>query len=71
MEKQQDRISIGLGRKMSEGKGKFGSYDFHVSYSSDVNVGETPEQAINRVKKVVEIIITEQVRQAVKGNVTY
>lgn len=50
--KQSDRISFSFGMKLSLPT-KYESADFHVSLTSDVNEGETNEQALNRVKAEV------------------
>lgn len=47
-----DRVSLSLGAKL--GKPGYSSVDFHISYSSDVKEGETPEQAYRRVQEFVE-----------------
>jgi len=50
-EKQNDRVSYSFGMKLSTGN--YQSSDFHVSMTSDVNTGETSEQAFERVRKEV------------------
>lgn len=53
-EKQQDRVSYSFGMKLSLPT-KYESADFHISMSSDVEVGfaETLETTLERVKKEV------------------
>ncbi len=57
-----DRVSVSLGAKL--GKPNFSSVDFHVSYSSDVKEGETPEAAYKRVQKFVEAKFEAELEKA-------
>lgn len=57
-EKQNDRVSFSFGMKLSL-PAKYESADFHVSLTSDVNEGETVEQALDRVKREVNAYATK------------
>lgn len=48
---QQDRVSFSMGRKI--GDNNYGSRDVHVSYSTDVEDDESPEEALARAQKFV------------------
>ena len=50
--KQRDRISYSRGAKVSTGN--YGSVDVHVSYSTDVAEGETPDECLKRAAKFVD-----------------
>lgn len=52
MKQQPDRISYSLGMKVN--LGNYESADFHISLSSDVESGETNEQALSRLQSFVE-----------------
>lgn len=58
---QQDRISYSAGRKISDGD--YGSYDFHVSMSTDVQEGESLKDATQRAVKQVEKLLSFKIRQ--------
>lgn len=45
-----DKVTVGLGFKISQ---NFNSTDAHYSLSSDVNEGETVEEAFARVEELV------------------
>lgn len=47
-----DRVNYSFGHKVN--LGNYESADFHISYSSDVKEDETPEEALERVRKFVE-----------------
>ena len=49
---ESDRVNYSYGMKVN--LGNYESADFHMSLSSDVRVGETPEDAMERVKFFVE-----------------
>lgn len=49
---QADRVSHSFGMKISIGQ--YSTADFHLSLSSDVKDGETIEEAMDRVKSIVE-----------------
>lgn len=49
---ENDRVNYSFGHKVN--LGNYESADFHISYSSDVKADETPEKALNRVRKFVE-----------------
>lgn len=49
---EQDRVSYSFGRKISTAK--FETADVHISYSSDVKEGETPDEALERLAEFVE-----------------
>lgn len=59
---EADRLSYTFGVKMNIGN--YQSADFHVSYSSDVKSGETPDKAFSRIKKYVEQKVEEEVEIA-------
>lgn len=61
-EKQPDRVSYTYGMKI--GLPNYSSVDFHVSMSSDVKDGETPEKAHIRVKKFVDAQIEKEMEDA-------
>lgn len=52
-DKSTDRVSYSFGMKLSLPT-RYESADFHVSLTSDVQPGETPAQAFNRVKAEVQ-----------------
>ena len=49
---ESDRVNYSYGMKVN--LGNYESADFHMSLSSDVRAGETPEDAMERVKFFVE-----------------
>lgn len=51
--RQNDRISLSIGRKIN--LGNFESYDFHVSFSSDIDPGEGKREAYKRVRRQVKV----------------
>jgi hypothetical protein len=59
---EQDRLSYSFGVKMNIGN--YQSVDFHISYSSDVKEGETPDKALTRIKKYVEAKVEQEVEIA-------
>ena len=61
----QDRISYSYSRKISTEK--FGSVDCHVSYATDVQAGETPDQATQRARKHVHRWVDFQMEQEMKA----
>lgn len=65
MEKQQDRISFSLGRKIN--LGNYESQDVHISYSSDCNEGESIKDAHKRVSAVVKALIDNEIKQIAKA----
>jgi len=54
----EDRVSYSMGIKVN--LGNYQSADVHISYSTDVKKGETPQQALNRSQKFVEDNVEEQ-----------
>lgn len=67
MEKQiqPDRLSVSYGRKIN--LGNYESADVHMSYSSDINDGESIEAAEARISKVVEVLITKKIKEVASG----
>lgn len=57
-----DRISFSYGMKI--GLPNYSSVDFHISMSSDVKAGETPEKALVRIKKFVDEKIEKEMEDA-------
>lgn len=49
---EADRVSYTLGMKLNAGN--YSSINFSVSLTSDCADGETPDQALKRVKRFVE-----------------
>lgn len=49
---EPDRISYSWGMKLN--LGNYQSADFHMSLSSDVKAGETPEKAMKRARDFIE-----------------
>lgn len=49
---QQDRVSYSFGMKMS--LGNYSTADFHLSMSSDVGDDETVDEAMDRIKSIIE-----------------
>lgn len=60
-----DRVSFSAGRKVSDGA--YGSYDVHMSYSTDCKEGEEPQQAMDRAQAFVEGNIANQVERIKKA----
>ncbi len=52
MEKNSDRVNFSFGMKIP-GPVQFSSFTFSCSYSTDLMPEETPEDAIDRVRKLV------------------
>jgi len=48
---ENDRVSVSLGQKIN--MGNYESLDFHYSYSTDVQEGETATDAARRARKEV------------------
>ena len=61
MSEKSDRVVLGLGRKLSDGN--YGSWDFHFSYSSDVEKDETLDQAVERVSDMVMKNLKNQMKK--------
>lgn len=62
-----DKISVGLGRKLSDGN--YGSYDIHVDYQTTVGEGESPEDAYKRATRFVKSKIKREIHKITdKGN---
>lgn len=61
---EADRISYSFGMKVN--LGNYESADFHISMSSTVKNGETPEEAMARLQKFVEDEADKK-REQIKG----
>lgn len=59
--KVPDRISVSMGRKISDDS--YGSFDFHYSYSTDVEPGEDASAAQDRAEDVVLDRLRSRVKQ--------
>ena len=51
-ESQEDRVSYSFGLKLNIGN--YQSLDYHMSYSTDVKDGETPDVAMERARTFVQ-----------------
>lgn len=67
MEETKDRISYSGGCKIN--MGNYESKDVHMSYSTDVREEETPAEAMNRAKMLVEGLLAEEERVIRSGKV--
>lgn len=63
------KVTFGAGRKVSDSN--YGSYDFHCSMSTEVEVGETPIDAIKRCADFAERVITSRIASANKKKLPY
>jgi len=61
-----DRVNYSFGMKLPWTE-QFSSVDFHISYSSDVKEGESPEEAFERVKGFVEEETEKEYGEQVKA----
>lgn len=69
MEAPGTRVTLGAGRKISDGN--YGSYDFHCSMTTDVKVGESPIDAAKRCIAFNERVIATKVASAAKKKLSY
>lgn len=69
LEIKADRVVYGASRKVSDGK--YGSYDFHCSLSTDVKPAEKTGDAVNRAIQFVEKVITHKIGQGTTGKLKY
>jgi hypothetical protein len=61
---EPNRISVSLGRKIN--LGNYESYDFHVSYSSDVGCEESNDEAYQRVTEQVQSWANQEEYKAIR-----
>ena len=64
MPHEQEKLSVSLGAKVSDGS--FGSRDFHYSYSTIVLAGETIDGAKTRAEAIVAKWVNEKVKRFTK-----
>jgi len=64
--KSPDRVSYSFGRKLN--LGNYESADFHISYSTDVEAGETKKDAMARAVKFVELRAAEAQNRITNGS---
>jgi len=64
-----DKVTYGAGRKISDDK--YGSYDFHVSISTEIRAGETAGTAIKRSINFVEKVLEHKAGQMRERRLRY
>jgi hypothetical protein len=67
MDRTPDRVSFAYGAKMP-GPVKWSSVDFHMSMSTDVLDGETPQKAIARARKIIMAQCERELDEIEKSN---
>ncbi len=61
---QPDRVSVSIGRKIN--LGNYESYDFHVSYSSDLEHSESIDAGYQRVTRQVQKFVDQEEYKALR-----